>query len=187
MQLYAAPLEGITGYVFRNAFCKCFDNVDKYFIPFIQPNQKGHFSSREKQDVTPELEGITGYVFRNAFCKCFDNVDKYFIPFIQPNQKGHFSSREKQDVTPENNQGMYAVPQILTNSSEDFLRTAWKLKKTYGYQEVNLNLGCPSKTVISKKRGSGFLAYPEELKEFLAEIFENTEVEISIKWHTRKN
>lgn len=127
------------------------------------------------------LEGITGYVFRNAFHAYFDNVDKYFIPFIQPNQKGHFSSREKQDVKPENNQGMYAVPQILTNSSEDFLHTAWKLQTAYGYKEINLNLGCPSKTVISKKRGSGFLAYPEELEQFLGEIFEKTEAEISIK------
>ena len=54
MKLYTAPLEGITGYVFRNAFHQCFGNADKYFIPFIQPNQKGHFSSREKQDVKPE-------------------------------------------------------------------------------------------------------------------------------------
>lgn len=127
------------------------------------------------------LEGITGYVFRNAFHACFDNVDKYFIPFIQPNQRGHFSSREKQDVKPENNRGMYTVPQILTNSSEDFLRTAWKLQTAYGYKEINLNLGCPSKTVISKKRGSGFLAYPEELEQFLEGIFEKAEVEISIK------
>lgn len=130
---------------------------------------------------TAPLEGITGYVFRNAFHMCFDNVDKYFIPFIQPNQKGHFSSREKQDMKPENNQGMYAVPQILTNSAEDFLRTAWKLQNAYGYKEINLNLGCPSKTVISKKRGSGFLAYPEELEQFLEEIFEKADVEISIK------
>lgn len=130
---------------------------------------------------TAPLEGITGHIFRNAFHTCFDNADKYFIPFIQPNQKGHFSAREKKDVKPENNQGMYAVPQILTNSAEDFLRTAWKLQKVHGYREVNLNLGCPSKTVISKKRGSGFLAYPEELERFLDEIFEKAEVEISIK------
>lgn len=127
------------------------------------------------------LEGITGYVFRNAFHQCFGYIDKYFIPFIQPNQKGHFSFREKEDVKPENNQGMYAVPQILTSSPEDFLRTSWKLKQAYGYREINLNLGCPSRTVISKKRGSGFLAYPEELEQFLDEIFKKTEVEISIK------
>ena len=46
---------------------------------------------------------------------------------------------------------------------------------------MNLNLGCPSKTVVSKNRGSGFLAMPEELDHFLEEIFEKTEVKISVK------
>ena len=39
---------------------------------------------------------------------------------------------------------------------QDFLRTANQLKE-YGYQEVNLNLGCPSKTVVTKGCGAGFL------------------------------
>ena len=51
---------------------------------------------------------------------------------------------------------MYAVPQILTRNADDFLRTANQLKE-YGYQEVNLNLGCPSKTVVTKGCGAGFL------------------------------
>ncbi len=126
------------------------------------------------------LEGITGHVFRRAYYTCFGSVDKYFIPFIKPNQRGHLSSRERQDILPENNEGMYAVPQILTNSVEDFARTTRKLQK-YGYREFNLNLGCPSGTVVSKGRGSGFLAFPEELDRFLDAVFEQTEVEISIK------
>lgn len=75
---------------------------------------------------------------------------------------------------------MYPVPQILTNKAEDFLRTAEKLE-AYGYKEINLNLGCPSKTVISKMRGSEFLAYPDELEQFLDEIFRKCKLEISIK------
>lgn len=126
------------------------------------------------------LEGITGYILRGALKECFGGIDKYFIPFINPNQMGKLSTREKQDIAPENNKGMYAVPQILTNSVEDFVKTAKKLQE-YGYQEVNLNLGCPSKTVISKKRGSGFLAYPEELNAFLEEIFRQVEIDISVK------
>ena len=54
VDLYMAPLEGVTGHVFRSTYCECFGNVDKYFIPFIKPNQKGHLSSRERQDVLPE-------------------------------------------------------------------------------------------------------------------------------------
>lgn len=51
------------------------------------------------------------------------------------------------------NPGMNLVPQILTNDAKGFLDTVEKLKG-YGYDEVNLNLGCPSKTVVSKGRGS---------------------------------
>lgn len=129
---------------------------------------------------TAPLEGITGHVFRTALYHHFGGADKYFIPFIRPNQNGNFSTREKQDIMPENNLNMYPVPQILTNKAEDFLRTAEKLE-AYGYKEINLNLGCPSKTVISKMRGSGFLAYPDELEQFLDEIFRKCKLEISIK------
>ena len=95
------------------------------------------------------LEGITGHIYRTALKECFDGFDKYFIPFISPNQKGHFSTREKKDVLPENNRGVLAVPQILTNQAEDFIETAKKLAE-YGYEEVNLNLGCPSRTLLRR-------------------------------------
>lgn len=127
------------------------------------------------------LEGNTGYNYRKAVCECFGGFDKYFIPFINPNQRGKLSHREKNDVLPEHNEGMHAVPQILTRYPEDFIRTAQILQEEYGYEEINLNLGCPSRTVVTKGRGAGFLEYPDELERFLDEIFEKCEVKISIK------
>ena len=50
-----------------------------------------------------------------------------------------------------------------------------------GYDEVNLNLGCPSGTVVARNRGAGFLGTPRELEDFLDEIFEKCPLEISIK------
>lgn len=126
------------------------------------------------------LEGITGYIQRQTFATHFGCVDKYFIPFIQPKQHGHFTSREKKDMASENNAGLTAVPQLLTNSVHDFLLTIEKLREL-GYTEVNLNLGCPSRTVVSKGRGSGQLADTAALDRFLSEIFENAQVDISIK------
>ena len=60
------------------------------------------------------------------------------------------------------------------------IKTAERLGE-YGYEEVNLNLGCPSKTVVSKGRGSGFLAEPDRLNAFLEEIFNETPIRISVK------
>lgn len=127
------------------------------------------------------LEGISGYIYRNAYEKFFpNNIDKYFTPFIVPNQSKSLKTKEFRDVLPENNNGLNIIPQILTNNSEGFIATCKKLKQL-GYDEVNLNLGCPSGTVVSKFRGSGFLAKREELDNFLDEIFKIQDMKISIK------
>lgn len=113
-------------------------------------------------------------------------MDKYFTPFLSPHTKRGFNAKELAEILPENNKGMRLVPQILTNRAEDFLGTAEKLTY-YGYGEINLNLGCPSKTVVSKGRGSGFLADPEGLDRFLDEIYSKAKVKISIKTRIGKD
>lgn len=96
------------------------------------------------------MEGLTGYIFRNAYQKHYGGIDRYFTPFITNRKLNH---RELQDVVPEHNAGMDVVPQILTNRAKDFLCIARELEK-FGYRTVNLNLGCPSGTVVAKNRGA---------------------------------
>lgn len=123
------------------------------------------------------MEGLTGYVYRNAYHKFFRPMDRYFTPFIA-NKK--MSNGEIRDLLPEHNEGMHVVPQILTNRSEDFLAVAKEIAQ-YGYDTVNLNVGCPAGTVVAKGRGAGLLAEPEVLDHFLYEIFEGYAGKISIK------
>ena len=133
------------------------------------------------------LEGLTVFIYRNAYKKYFgDNFDKYFAPFVVPNKSRSLKTRELRDVLPENNMGINLVPQILTNDSEGFITTARKLQQL-GYKEINLNLGCPSGTVVSKGRGSGFLAKREELDKFLDEIYKIDDMKISIKTRLGKD
>lgn len=126
------------------------------------------------------LEGITGYIYRNTHREMFGGVDRYYTPFVSPTSSFNFKSREKRDVLPENNAGTPVVPQILTNHADEFIYTA-KCLAEYGYEEVNLNLGCPSGTVVPKGRGSGFLIKLEELEEFLEKIYAEAPVPLSIK------
>ena len=75
------------------------------------------------------------------------------------------------------------MPQILTNRSDYFLRTMKELA-AFGYQEVNLNLGCPSGTVVSKGKGAGFLEDADKLDAFFDEVFQKADLEkmkISVK------
>ncbi|MDF2484821.1 MAG: dihydrouridine synthase DuS [Herbinix sp.] len=132
------------------------------------------------------LEGITGYLYRNTHHTYFDKVDKYFSPFIFANQHEGIKGKDVKDILPENNQGVTLVPQILTNNAKDFIYTAKKFKQL-GYDEVNLKLGCPSGTVVSRHRGSGFLAKQAELDVFLDEVFSEAVTKISIKTRIGKD
>ena len=123
------------------------------------------------------MEGITTFVYRNAFIRHYGEIDKYFTPFLS---NKNLNYKEINDVSPEHNKGLVVIPQILTNQAEVFLSIAAQLAD-YGYREVNLNLGCPSGTVVAKKRGAGFLSIPDTLETFLEEIFEKCALEISIK------
>lgn len=135
------------------------------------------------------LEGITGYIFRNVHHQYFGGIDRYFTPFIVPTHTESLKTREVHDILPEHNVGMNVVPQILTNYSDNFMWAARKIQEL-GYDEVNLNLGCPSPTVVPKHRGSGFLAYPDELDRFLDEISQGLEyigIKLSVKTRIGKD
>lgn len=127
------------------------------------------------------MEGVTGYLYRNTFHRHFgEPVDKYFAPFIFADQCKGLKTKDRLDLLAENNQGIALVPQILSNNAKDFIHTSRKIKDL-GYNEINLNLGCPAENVVSKKRGSGLLAYKEELSGLLEEIFTQQVTDISIK------
>lgn len=126
------------------------------------------------------MEGITGSIFRNCHSRYFPGVDRYYMPFLSPRQDHNFTRRELDDILPEHNEGVHAVPQLLTRQPEDFLWAAGELA-AMGYREVNLNLGCPSGTVTAKGKGSGLLARREELEQLLDGIFAAAPMAISIK------
>lgn len=123
------------------------------------------------------MEGLTTCTFRTVWNTYYGGMDKYFTPFISNRR---MNSRERNDILPEHNEGMHTVPQILTNRAAEFLALAGQLAD-YGYTCVNLNLGCPSGTVVSRNRGAGFLSVPRELDRFLAEIFSKCPIRISVK------
>lgn len=126
------------------------------------------------------MEGVNTAFYRNVQTKYFGGVDKFFSPFLVPNDGVRFKAKQLFDIVPERNENISLIPQILTNRADDFVRASKEIQEL-GYDEINFNLGCPSGTVVTKKKGSGFLAYPEELDDFLYEIFSRCDVKLSIK------
>ena len=46
MKFYFAPMEGISGYIYRNAHQQYFNQVDRYFMPFVTPTQNNKFTTK---------------------------------------------------------------------------------------------------------------------------------------------
>lgn len=126
------------------------------------------------------MEGVTGDLFRRVQRQHFEPADKYYTPFLSPTANRTFSPRELREILPEHNEGIRVIPQLMGHCAEDFLWMAGALKDM-GYDEVNFNLGCPSGTVVCKKKGAGLLAERDLLERFLDEVFEKTPVAVSIK------
>ena len=126
------------------------------------------------------MEGITDAPYRRVHHSFFPGLDAYYMPFISPTMHRMLTNRESRDLPMADSVPFRAVPQILTKVPEDFLWAAEQCSQR-GYDEVNLNVGCPSGTVVSKGKGSGMLADPAKLDEFLDRIFESASLPISIK------
>ena len=126
------------------------------------------------------MEGLTDSIYRRLHHKYFSGVDKYFMPFLSPTIHRQLTHKEDRELPIADSVGFAAVPQVLTKVSEDFLWAA-QVCRDRGYDEVNLNIGCPSGTVVSKGKGSGMLRDPNTLDQFLEEIFAKSPLPISVK------
>ena len=129
------------------------------------------------------MEGLTGHIYRSVHHRHFPGLDRYYMPFIVPNISGTLKKKDREDLLPENNRGLFLVPQLLSNDAGESLKMI-RLLMDYGYEEVNLNLGCPMPAITRKRRGSGLLAWPDQLAAYLDGVFEGAAgfgVRISVK------
>ena len=73
MDYYFAPMEGITNYIFRNAYHKYYGGINKYFSPFLSPAERCPVTPKEIRDICPD-----------------NNKDIYVVPQIITNKSNHF-------------------------------------------------------------------------------------------------
>ena len=126
------------------------------------------------------MEGLTDSVYRRLHHKYFGGVHRYYMPFISPTVHRTLTHKEDRELPMADSVAFAAVPQVLTRVPEDFLWAAEQCRDR-GYEEVNLNVGCPSGTVVSKGKGAGMLSDPDALDGFLDAVFAKRPLPISVK------
>jgi len=132
------------------------------------------------QIILAPIMGVTDHSYRNTFAQFFSGVDLAMAPFISSVQARSIKPAYLKDILPANNRLMPVVPQILSKDPDDFLFLARKIADL-GFNTVNWNLGCPSPTVVNKKRGSGLLPFPEVIHHFLDRVMTDLPCGLSIK------
>jgi tRNA-dihydrouridine synthase len=125
------------------------------------------------------LQGFTDFVYRKSYAQIFPGIDAFFIPYISL-KNDMILPKYKREILPENNPQQRAVPQVLIKDSKELLATVQVLED-FGYNEVNLNLGCPYPMVTRRGKGSGLLPNPDKLHNILDDYFKNDNLELSIK------
>lgn len=126
------------------------------------------------------LQGYTESYFRNAYSKYFDSFDHAIAPFIPSGRGDTIKSSRIRDLLHENNDKMPVDPQIIGKYAPEMIPLAKHLYH-YGYNTLNINMGCPITSIVQKMRGSGLIAYPEMIEMLLEKLFFELENEISIK------
>lgn len=126
------------------------------------------------------MEGMTNRIYRRAHMELFGGIDRYYAPFISVSSHFDRTDRSARDILPENNVGVPVIPQVLTNRADDLIH-AGQAFADMGYEEINLNLGCPSGTVVAKGKGAGLLANPEALDRLLDEAYAHMPIRLSLK------
>ncbi len=126
------------------------------------------------------LQGFTDFLYRRCYHTFFGSVDEYYIPYIAlgPGQK--IRNSQYREILPENNEGIPVVPQILCSNTKELKQLATEIRN-FGYQKINLNLGCPFSMATKRGRGTGLLEKPDELKEVLDSLFTDFDFVISAK------
>ncbi len=127
------------------------------------------------------FQGITDAPFRNVFKRHFGGIDKFYTPFFTGiHKEENAKNLQGEEIDPRCNDVNTLTPQILSTDADEILRFA-KQCKELGYKEINLNMGCPFPRVANKKRGSGLLPYPDKVEAMLERVFEDIDIQFSVK------
>lgn len=125
------------------------------------------------------LQGLTEAPYRNAFEKHFGGVDVYYTPFIRW-EHGGLRRKDVRDLHPDANKVGHLVPQIIAASAEE-AELILDQVVSYGYQEVDLNMGCAFPMLVKKGKGCGLLPEPERVRGLLQVVERYPDISFSVK------
>ena len=119
---------------------------------------------------------------------CTDRHDRFFLRLISKNVTLYTDMIVSEAIKKGNKKKLLSFnlkekPLALQigGSSPKILAEATKIAENYGYDEINLNLGCPSKKVQKNKFGACLMKEPNLVGECVNEMINATTLPVTVK------
>ena len=119
---------------------------------------------------------------------CTDKHERYFLRLISKNVLLYTEMIVSEAIDRGDRQKLLSfnleekpVALQLGGSSPKLLSNASKIGEEFGYDEINLNLGCPSKKVQKNKFGACLIKEPKLVADCLNEMQSKTKLPVTVK------
>jgi tRNA-dihydrouridine synthase A len=119
---------------------------------------------------------------------CTDKHERYFLRLISKNILLYTEMIVSEAIDRGDRQKLLSfnleekpVALQLGGSSPKLLSNAAKIGEEFGYDEINLNLGCPSKKVQKNKFGACLIKEPKLVADCLSEMKSKTKLPVTVK------
>ena len=119
---------------------------------------------------------------------CTDRHEIYFLSLISPNVELFTEMIVSNAIIKGDKNKLLKFKKVknkvvlqLGGSNPKELALAASIGEDYGYNEINLNLGCPSKKVQKNKFGACLMKEPELVAECVQSIIKTTNIPFSVK------
>ena len=119
---------------------------------------------------------------------CTDKHERYFLRLISKNVLLYTEMIVSEAIDRGDKQKLLSfnleekpVALQLGGSSPKLLSNATKIGEDFGYDEINLNLGCPSKKVQKNKFGACLIKEPQLVADCLSEMQSKTKLPVTVK------
>jgi len=119
---------------------------------------------------------------------CTDRHERYFLSLISPNIQLYSEMIVANAIIKGDRKKILSFKKVknstilqLGGSNPTELAEACRISEQYGYDEINLNLGCPSKKVQKNKFGACLMKEPNLVAECVNAMVNATKLPVSIK------
>ena len=119
---------------------------------------------------------------------CTDRHERYFLSLISPNIQLYSEMIVANAIIKGDREKILSFKKVknltilqLGGSNPTELAEACRISEQYGYDEINLNIGCPSKKVQKNKFGACLMKEPNLVAECVNTMVNATKLPVSIK------